>query len=524
MTTLIPKFDLKNGGSVPTGAINRSIYNKLADQINIKDFGAVGDGITNDTTAIQAAINYAITIPNSCLNIGNGDYLVSHLVIENASGLTINGTGALIGVSSGSYESVLTIKNSTGISVIGNLGVSGSYNTGYACGIAVYADTTSAQYIVFNNVNMSGVKLAWQFGSTSHPDALVSEITVYGGYIYGVPSAILVQGSETVVSFVGSILQTGLGTNPSGWSSLPRIALQVIGGYITYTSGALGITDSSTGLLVSILPLASTALGNIYGGASLVNVGIESESQYCVISNPSSLTPINPASAGAQTRFIGCSGYHALNSFPMVVIGNDYPGSIVFTNNNFYCSASRTLVNINAAANTICNIYCDEQSFGYNFLQGLYSIQGGNLHFTRRMILQVSNCNGQSLPSGTQTTLVWTSFLNTGDTQRFASNYSTSTGIFTVPAGGLKSVALNFVVRTTQPTYILSSSILINGSSAGYIPTMMGGANNGGFLRAEIEIGDLTAGTTIAVGVTQTGITSATNAGVYENMTIIARN
>lgn len=53
MTTLVPKYDLG-----VTGAINRAFNLKLNETPSVKDFGAVGDGSTDDTAAIQAAITY----------------------------------------------------------------------------------------------------------------------------------------------------------------------------------------------------------------------------------------------------------------------------------------------------------------------------------------------------------------------------------------------------------------------------------------------------------------------------------
>ena len=76
MTTLIPKIDFKNGGSTPTGAVNRAINLKMQEIVSVKDFGAAGDGTTNDTTAITNAINY-VNSNYLTLTAPDGVYLVT---------------------------------------------------------------------------------------------------------------------------------------------------------------------------------------------------------------------------------------------------------------------------------------------------------------------------------------------------------------------------------------------------------------------------------------------------------------
>lgn len=79
MTTLIPKYDFKNGGTTPSGAINRPINLKLEEVISVKDFGAVGDGSTDDTTAIQNAVDYATSVGGTVF-VPKGYYIVSSTI------------------------------------------------------------------------------------------------------------------------------------------------------------------------------------------------------------------------------------------------------------------------------------------------------------------------------------------------------------------------------------------------------------------------------------------------------------
>ena len=76
-----------NQGDV--GAVNTTVKAKLQETVSVKDFGAVGDGATDDTAAIQAALDAAATGANSTSNfsvyIPAGTYIHTGISIEGGT-------------------------------------------------------------------------------------------------------------------------------------------------------------------------------------------------------------------------------------------------------------------------------------------------------------------------------------------------------------------------------------------------------------------------------------------------------
>jgi polygalacturonase len=136
------------------GATLQSVQTKLEQYVSVKDFGAVGDGVTDDTTAIQAALNAslsvyvpagtylisaALTVPANTLFYGEGtikakaSYVPSFLV-STAAGSTVRDlsfdgtnmpvptgtwTGAGVGTARAPVGSTIFINGSSGSEVAG---------------------------------------------------------------------------------------------------------------------------------------------------------------------------------------------------------------------------------------------------------------------------------------------------------------------------------------------------------------------------------------------------------------------
>ena len=69
-----------------TGAVTRTAQAKMQDVVSVKDFGAVGDGVTNDAAAIQAAVN-SLPATGGGLYFPTGTYLIGSAITINKPGV-----------------------------------------------------------------------------------------------------------------------------------------------------------------------------------------------------------------------------------------------------------------------------------------------------------------------------------------------------------------------------------------------------------------------------------------------------
>lgn len=230
-----------------TGAVTTTVQDKLRQTVSVKDFGAVGDGTTDDTTAIQNAINACKVGGITGLSFPSGKYLVSSTInfqgFFGDGGLSVVGQSATLKASSSLTGTVINIDDQGGsnndrmnlrinnLNIIGNTTSSGS-----AYGIQINALTSGVTADVFISncvisycstgiVNSGGIILDFNnvtfkyngLGFSSPNDS--NSLSFYGCRFFQNTSAVYINGFALgIVIFVGCEIEDNsyTGTNTDG--------------------------------------------------------------------------------------------------------------------------------------------------------------------------------------------------------------------------------------------------------------------------------------------------------------------
>jgi len=144
----------------------RNLVTRTADVINVKDFGAVGDGVADDTAAIQAALIHAQAIGKTCY-IPSGRYLITSKLTISGNNLSIIGDGDSRSIIyTTSNITMLELDNTAAMNngVISNIGfdanIGGARNNNY--GIYVKSATTAFfAHWKFDSLRFFGTNICW---------------------------------------------------------------------------------------------------------------------------------------------------------------------------------------------------------------------------------------------------------------------------------------------------------------------------------------------------------------------------
>ena len=210
-----------------SGAVSRTLPEKLDEAISVKDFGATGDGRTDDTIAFQTALDCGaqrVLIPE-------GVYVTTGLEIKEKSGLTtLQGIGRpVIQLTTGRNRVALTCNKSQFVNLVDfTLESSGTKDDGNATvGIlAVSKSYYSLSGLRFANFSARGLQVkqcvywglqditaqgcTYGLSFETHQNIPCSTVTVSRAYITGCTrglsfeSAVLVGLNSCVLEYCGS--------------------------------------------------------------------------------------------------------------------------------------------------------------------------------------------------------------------------------------------------------------------------------------------------------------------------------
>lgn len=191
-------FKQSNASGFITGAVAKTVNDKLQEVFSVKDFGAVGDGVTNDTDAFAAAATAINAAGGGKLIIPPGTYIVGKQTFAGAVGkgysyaaanilyfnactksVIVEGNGAILKIANG-------LKFGSFDPITGAIYIPGALpftNSDYKANIgSVIAATSCTSPIEISNLEIDGniqnISLGGQWGDTGY------QCDAYGLFLY----------------------------------------------------------------------------------------------------------------------------------------------------------------------------------------------------------------------------------------------------------------------------------------------------------------------------------------------------
>jgi parallel beta-helix repeat protein len=464
-----------------TGAIDTTVQTKLRESVSVKDFGAVGDGVTDDTAAIQAAIDSA---PGG-LFFPKGTYAVTpvsgqnYCLLIDAKTIHLYGNNATISMATTDVKQALRILNSDNF-VISGLSFVGSATNGSDGGQGLLqlsqCDNAVIENCIVKDANCDGISMAvcnnitvanCIFENCSKSSLYASQstgVSLSGNIIKNIgghltSSAIVGSGIQlsgnTDCSVVGNSIIDGLGIgilcNQSGTSAPKRniISGNTVKGITNPTnisvSSGIRLSNSATdkacatvveGNFVQACGVYNFYIENHDGAKISDNTSVESDRSGFVVSTISDATLQNNTAINTNTS--NTSSQHAfilINSADGVIgAGNRAVNSSSFATSYGAHNISDTSGNDNQVVK-IKDYEFSEHSFTWhpnsgsaisagsstsNSFAGISGLSTGD-YVSVSAPYTLDDCIAQAYPTNTSGTVRVTLFNSSGASRTFAS-------------------------------------------------------------------------------------------------------
>ena len=232
-----------------TGAIDTTVQTKLRESVSVKDFGAVGDGVTDDTSALLNFYNYCISTGKAG-KIVAGTYLVTTGVLSFDNGWTdktwpdiyTDGHNATIFQINSATETdapVLKWSNGTATSGVGKYWRGGSHGS-----LTIKGSGTGTAYPNQHHISLTGtwgLHFGWMKSDSCKGNSVHLPQALYGGTNPD-PYA----NSFTYFKCIESNFATGYGFYNDNWVGMDSWLIDHVRIIQPSTGGWYGIGSGNT--------------------------------------------------------------------------------------------------------------------------------------------------------------------------------------------------------------------------------------------------------------------------------------
>lgn len=240
-----------------TGAVTRTAQSKLRDVVSVKDFGAVGDGVTDDSAAFTAALAAANSV-----YLPWGVYRAKNVTIGTHQSVFGNGSIVKAAPSATSIFTLTGFKpyladcyfDDSDSNITPSLGVNG----GVVVVDATYPTVTNCQFLNMHSglvARVSSVIAANQVTKGTFSNLVFDTIQARGIYV-----------GPNVNSCVFDNAQMYVGQVPSGGKAIPKA------GCIGFQIVSTGTNNAAGGHFISQIAVLEAEIGFQFTDAQLTNV------------------------------------------------------------------------------------------------------------------------------------------------------------------------------------------------------------------------------------------------------------